>query len=376
MVFLSRCESEDTISDAAFRAPAGLSPPLELDGKRVFLKVNLMKGAPPSKALNTHPEVVRGVIRWVRSQGGDPVFGDSCGIPGFTDQAAKAASYDTLSQDEEARFVNLDAGEFLPMEIAASSIGTVWISRDLLEADVRITLPKLKTHTLMGFTGAVKNQVGILPGSMKARLHVRAPSPRTLAQAVIEINERVPFHAGVMDATFALEGGGSRKGSARWVGCVMASRDLLALDLAACEVMGSNPAAMPLFRHTAPGRSVVTQKVTWTGDARLRVTPPFREAHWDAKRIPPVSRLVYTLRERAFSPRHDPKRCRDCGDCEKYCPTEAVRRIPGRWIQMSKCIRCFACTSRCPELALFPDGLWYLKPFMRSRMQGVESPCG
>nr|WP_304519455.1 DUF362 domain-containing protein [Clostridium estertheticum] len=41
------------------------------------------------------------------------------------------------------------------------------VARAAYEADVIITLPKLKTHAMMYYTGAVKNQFGCVPGSQK-----------------------------------------------------------------------------------------------------------------------------------------------------------------------------------------------------------------
>ncbi|MFZ5626704.1 MAG: DUF362 domain-containing protein, partial [Bacillota bacterium] len=49
-------------------------------GERVLIKPNMLEGLPPERAVTTHPEVVRAVIRQVKRAGGIPLVGDSPGI--------------------------------------------------------------------------------------------------------------------------------------------------------------------------------------------------------------------------------------------------------------------------------------------------------
>jgi len=373
-VYLARLEDETGIGRGVERCLGWLDQGLELADRKVFLKVNLMKGAPPGKAWNTHPEVVRAVIRWVRSRGGEPRFGDSCGVPGHTMAAARSAGYLALASEEGVPFVDLDSGDFVQLDSSDPGLGRFWVPKAVLDAEVRITLPKLKTHTLTGLTGALKNQMGLLPGGTKAALHVRSRNVEGLARAIVEINRKVPFHLAVMDGGIALEGGGSRKGRPRWLGCVLAGTDLLAVDMGACRLMGWDPSDIPTNRAAREmGLGPASLDVLrWEGDPLPEGTAPFRRPPKDPKLHPWISRFIYRLRERSFRPEHDPGVCRDCGECERVCPTGAVTRRPGSWIRWEDCIRCLACTNRCPEGALPLRGLWYLGPFLRSRMGGGE----
>lgn len=371
-IYLARFGDEAGIGPGVERCLGWLGQRVELSGRKVFLKVNLMKGGPPGKAWNTHPEVVRSVIRWVRSHGGEPRFGDSCGIPGHTMGAARAAGYLDLALEEGTDFVDLDSGGFVAMEFSDPSLGRFWVSEAVVGADVRITLPKLKTHTLMGLTGALKNQMGLLPGGTKAALHVRTRGIERLAMAIVEINRKVPFHLGLMDGGIALEGGGSRKGRPRWLGCVAASTDLLALDVAACVLMGWPAGDIPTNRAAEQSGlgCISPESIRWEGDPPPRGGRAFERPAKDPKLNPWVSKVIYSLRERCFRPGHDPDLCRDCGECERVCPTAAVTRKEGAWIRWEDCIYCLACTARCPAGALSARPLWYLRPWLRSRMQG------
>ena len=58
-------------------------------GERVLLKPNMLEGLPCESAVTTHPEVVRAMIRQVRSVGALPVVGDSPGVTGTLKAAEK-----------------------------------------------------------------------------------------------------------------------------------------------------------------------------------------------------------------------------------------------------------------------------------------------
>src|SRR4051794_875504 len=48
-------------------------------GERILLKPNLLGAREPERAVTTHPEIVRAMIRLVREAGATPVVGDSPG---------------------------------------------------------------------------------------------------------------------------------------------------------------------------------------------------------------------------------------------------------------------------------------------------------
>ncbi len=114
----------------------------------------------------------------------------------------------------------------------------------ITDADVYIDMPKMKTHYHAGMTGAVKNLgigTGPLPlwtlsgGSAKAGLHHDIRS-----EIVDHIACRVP-NLTVMDALQAMEGQGPVNGAMVTMNLVLASKDPVALDAVACNIMGIPP---------------------------------------------------------------------------------------------------------------------------------------
>ena len=55
-------------------------------GSNVLLKINLLTGDVPEKAVTTHPAIVRAMIRQVRKVGGIPMVGDCSGHEGKPNQ--------------------------------------------------------------------------------------------------------------------------------------------------------------------------------------------------------------------------------------------------------------------------------------------------
>ncbi|MDD5598444.1 MAG: DUF362 domain-containing protein, partial [Victivallaceae bacterium] len=220
-----------------------------LPGQKVLLKPNLLGTFSPDKAVTTHPELVTAVAQAVIAAGAECFIGDSPGMGTFKsvcritgmDEAAENSGAELRELDEPDEFVVEDnkVGRKLPL------------SAFIREIDLIITLPKLKTHGQMGFTGAVKNQYGLLPGSLKAEYHYRMKTREWLAEFIVDINRAAPVKLAVMDAVFGMEGKGPSGGEPRRIGCVMASADLAALDAVACRLIGIAPEANPILSAVA-----------------------------------------------------------------------------------------------------------------------------
>lgn len=325
----------------------------DLSGKRALLKVNLMYGTPPEAAITTHPEVVRAVVRAVHAAGGQAVIAESSGIVGFTDEALETTGMAAVAREEGAELLNLDSGPFERVRVPGAQIlDEVLVHRALLEADLRVTVPKLKTHDLATLTCALKNQFGLLPGGTKCAVHLKADTPRKLALAIADVNRAVPFDLGVVDAVVGLHGGSNQGGRPISVGLVAASRDLVALDAICAELVGVPADSVP--STVAAGRLGLGEadpgRVRLTGTP-LRPIVRFEPAGWNAKRLAPIARAAYYVRASLVHPTVIQQDCTECGDCATICPVGAIRLTPKPVIDTS-CVHCHACSVRCPEGAI------------------------
>lgn len=121
---------------------------------------------------------LRELVEWYRAQGVDIELRDMRGLRSaykegvltqeLVDDAAGAvidlggdSAFSGLSQSriDGLRITNYDPSELKRHH--TENIHEYYVSRDLLDADVVINLPKAKTHRKAGVTGALKNMVGV-----------------------------------------------------------------------------------------------------------------------------------------------------------------------------------------------------------------------
>jgi len=372
-VALARCERYEDAKHAIGGCLSRLGCLNLFRGKSVFLKVNLMKGAPPERAISTHPEFVRAMIQIVREQGGTVSVGDSSGVLGFTSEAFRASGIEAVCREEGAKLLNLDACVIVKKPVNGKVLDFIWTAENVLNADVLVTLPKLKTHSLTLLTGALKNQIGLLVGGTKCEVHLVAPRLREFAAAVADINAGVRFHLGVVDGIWGLEGGDSSKGWRKQSNLVAASTDLVALDAVCAHLMSIEPDEV-LTTVAARERGLGTgtlSEIDVLGDSLESCRTSFARPGREMKRHPCIAKRIYRLRGRSLSPIALPDRCQKCRRCAELCPTRAIACDPYPRIDMAACIRCFACRENCPHGAMKLKCAWYLKPFYKRRAEGL-----
>ena len=329
--------------------------------KAVLLKPNLLSGSPPEKAVTTHPEVLRGVINLVKEQGAASVrVGDSPGVGSPLAAARKAGLYQ-VCEETGAEWVNFVETETFCSEDARLHRQFL-LTKEVSRADIIISLPKLKTHGLMYFTGAMKNLFGLIPGLGKSGFHMRYPDKKDFARLVADLNLTVKPDYAVMDGIVAMEGHGPGNGTPRAMNVLIGSSDLLALDIAASDLIGYEGPALPLHEVMLKSPLWVDspREIRLSGDDRKRlVCPHFKKIH----RIPDYSGLVppfiRPVLKNLVVPRPfiNRKQCIACGKCVDICPPDALSFSKGGkkkrvLIDYGKCIRCYCCDEVCPVGAI------------------------
>lgn len=341
---------------------------LQLLGKSVLLKVNLMKGQHHSRATNTDPRFVSAVVKCVLEAGGEPLVGDSSGALGLTKAGFHSSGIAEAVEKVGGRWLSFDSAELVPIK-CGGLLGKTFIPRQAIESDVRITLPKLKTHPLFGFSGAVKNQLGVLPGALKPELHYRLGGRLDLlARAIVELNLYLPFHYALMDGVIGLEGGGSTTGKAREFGVVAGSSDLVALDSALCDKVGIGRENV-LTNIYGETMGLGTMQYEIEGD---QFEEKIAQVGFEVKRLPLVGCLAYRLRSKALAVVLENALCNACGRCLDICPADAIE-IEEKTVRLrsGRCVLCYVCVENCPKGALKLKPRWYARGAYRKRALGV-----
>jgi len=335
-------------------------------GQKVLLKPNLLGTFEPDKAVTTHPEVVKAVAEIVIAAGAKCFIGDSPGMGSFK-SVCNLTGMTKVAEETGAELRELnDPGEFLKTD---NKVGKkLPLSSFLKNIDVIITLPKLKTHGQMGFTGALKNQYGLLPGSLKAEYHYRMKTREWLAEFIIDINRSAAVKLAIMDAVVGMEGDGPSGGEPRAIGCIMASTDLTAVDAVACRMVGIDAAANPILSASVKrdyGVVAPEQIETIGADPEELAISDFKiiKENINILRILPLpGPAIEWLRQhwKAY-PEIDSGKCIKCMNCRNGCPLESPAIDPDKaWlVDKATCIKCYCCHEFCPIKAIKLDPTWF-----------------
>ena len=330
-------------------------------GQRVLLKPNLLFAADPDKAITTHPSVVRAAAILAQEAGGKVSVGDSPGV-GDLRRVARACGI-----DEVIKSLGLEYADFNTTQVVERPGNKVSkrieLAAAVSQADVIISLPKLKTHGQMDFTGALKNQYGLVVGVAKALYHYRLKSRDWLAELIIDINQTAKPALAIMDGIVAMEGAGPSGGEPRPMNVLVAGADLSAVDAVCCHLIGLDPIRTPI------ARAARSQAFGATSLEEIEVVGQNWESlrQLDFKKVAdpedilslvplPKAILNWVSRHLAPRPRIIQEKCIQCLACFKGCPVPPSAidpRLPRhKQVDDARCIRCYCCHEFCPAKAI------------------------
>ncbi|MDE3136586.1 MAG: DUF362 domain-containing protein [Acidobacteriota bacterium] len=200
----------------------------------VVVKPNLCTAVPEKVGMsNTAPEIAAAVCEVIAERAGRIVVGESDGLRESADAAIRVSGYRELGRELGVEVLNFSRQARIGVECGPA--GKVELPRILVEADVFITLPVLKTHALTWFTGALKNQWGCLPQHDRILYH------RWLDPMLVALERQLRPAFALMDGIVGMEGRGPTNGKPRRMDVILASQDPVALDAAAMRLVGLDP---------------------------------------------------------------------------------------------------------------------------------------
>jgi uncharacterized protein (DUF362 family)/Pyruvate/2-oxoacid:ferredoxin oxidoreductase delta subunit len=342
-------------------------------GQKVLLKVNLLSATSPERGIVTHPAVVEAMVRLVQEAGGIPLIADSPGGSVPYTEAGLRRIYEASGLMEVAKrtgaVLNWDTSYEEISHPEGFLVKRLEVIKPVLEADVVISMPKLKTHVLTTFTGATKNLFGVVPGIAKGIFHARMRNVTHFALMLLDITSLVKPALVLMDAIVGMEGDGPSTGPLRDVGVILASRDSVALDVVATSIVGFDPLKVPTLREAA-ARGLWTGKVddvvTLGASVNEVLVPDFQPPSASPREDATMGNPFFTrhfgpLITDHFTLRPVPQRgrCIACGDCVAGCPQQAIAIVDSlAVIDYSQCIRCYCCHELCTEGAIDLERSW------------------
>jgi uncharacterized protein (DUF362 family)/Pyruvate/2-oxoacid:ferredoxin oxidoreductase delta subunit len=315
---------------------------------------------------------MRAALAWLKEAGASRILvGDS---PGFQGQDLVGRKSGIKEVVDEAGAEWADFSECVEVENPEGRLVKRFeLARPFAEADLLMDLPRLKTHQLMYFSGAVKNLFGLVPGLKKSAFHLRFPERQDFATMLADLALAAAPDFSLMDAIVAMEGPGPNNGKPKELDLILASRDPLALDWSAAGLVGYDPASVPylaelLARGGAVPGPVRSRWASHPDDIEISGLS-IEEARPDSFELVPILMETDFFKSRVPSPLHralkafmvprpffDRQACVRCGACVRICPAKALTLGTGPdakiTIDYRACLRCYCCHEVCPEDAI------------------------
>lgn len=364
-VYIERCGSYNykEVEKAVFKCLDGIeSIRQRMIGSKVLVKVNLLKKNKPEDAVTTHPFVAEAIVRYLQAMKCKVIIGDSPGGPyniKMLSSIYKASGMEEVAQRTGCE-LNFNTSVIDVVNKKAEKLRKMQIIKVANDVDFIVSAAKLKTHSMMTYTGAVKNLFGVIPGLTKTEYHFKMNNTENFAHHLIDICQYIRPVFSIIDAIEGMEGDGPTAGDKRSVGLIMASTSPYALDTAAVHLIGIDPLSVPTIKIAKERRlfngSVKDIIVKGIGLEDIDM-PPFKlpqsiSVNFFSDKAPKFIKNFLVDKFRA-KPVFDYKRCTSCGSCMRGCPAGIIDMSMGKPVlDASKCICCFCCHELCPEKAV------------------------
>jgi uncharacterized protein (DUF362 family) len=218
--------------------------------RKVLLKPNLVE-FDPDGVINTHPALIAAAVEAFRSMGArEVVVGEGPGHRRDNEYLLDASGLAYALRDTGSRYVDLNTDGVRPVSLRSrfTDLGSLYLPETLLDAELLVSMPKLKTHKWVGATLSMKNMFGAVPGAIygwpKNILHWQGVGP-----SIVDINAALTVpRFNIVDGIVGMEGNGPIQGEARHSGVVILGDDCVAVDATCARLMGLDPLGMGYLR--------------------------------------------------------------------------------------------------------------------------------
>ncbi|WP_423791939.1 DUF362 domain-containing protein [Methanocaldococcus indicus] len=312
----------------------------------ILIKPNILGAFLPEKCVTTHPKFLEWILDYLLNKDVNIVVGDSSAYN--TEKALNVSGIKEVCEKYGIKCIAFEKDKSKKVNICGVD---VLLPKSYFNADYILNLPKLKTHVLTKFTGAVKNLYGLIPGGLKGKIHSYYPSEvdfcKFLADFYKFINKDKKIIT-IMDGICALEGNGPSAGNPKNLGVVIASKNPVAVDYFTTYYIGYNPEKILTNRLLKNFNDLVVIEDNKIYNFREIKPVKFKKPITSLLPLPPfIIKMLFNLL--TYKPKIVKSKCKRCGICRKVCPVNAITK---NYKITNKCIRCYCCFESCPHKAI------------------------
>jgi len=318
---------------------------------KVLVKPNLLLAKEPEYGIDTHPEVVRAVIKILKEINCKIYLGDSPNVwrrQADVDEVYEKSGMRRVAEEEGVDLVKFDKGRWQDKFPLAT-----WLDN----CDYLVSVPKFKTHDTTILTGAIKNLFGLVTSTYKVELHKKYFDYEDFAGVLVDIYEKARPALTVIDGILAMEGDGpATSGELRKVGLVLAGSDCVSLDTVLALIMGLKPFDILTTKEASSrnlGVADINNIAIFGEKLKDVIEEPFKLPSTSLRSKIPRPIIDVAKEFIRFYPKVDYNNCTLCAACMEICPQKIISIKSGRIvIDYSGCISCFCCQEACPNAAI------------------------
>lgn len=250
VALLEAARYDGNLSDVITRGLALLR--MDVRGKRVLLKPNMVEYE-HGTVVNTNPQLIAGAAdAMLRAGAREVVVGEGPGHRRDVEYLLTSTGLYDYLRDLRVRFVDLNHDDVRRVRLRSSftRFGELALPVELLDSDLVVSMPKLKTHHWTGMTCSMKNLFGVVPGAVygwpKNPLHMQG-----INESIVDLTATVRPGLAIVDGIVGMEGDGPIMGRPRHVGVIAMGRDPVAVDATCARLMGIEPLKLWYIRDAA-----------------------------------------------------------------------------------------------------------------------------
>ncbi len=237
---------------------------------RVLVKPNQCKPSPRHSGCQADGDVVEAVTKLVLERNPKSVVIGDGAIAGYdfggfsTQESFDSSGVTEVANRLGVELRNLNAEAFEEVKVPGALVmDSVRIAKTVLESDVIISIPVLKTHIRTHATLSLKNMKGAMPGAEKRKRHRLG-----LDQAIVDLCSVVKPHYAVIDATVGMQGLWQYPEDTREMGLIVAGSDALYTDVVGAALMDIDPAIIMHLQYLAEkeGKKASLEAIDMVGE--------------------------------------------------------------------------------------------------------------
>ena len=343
----------DVISGAILKNITDLKFPIPC-GKKILLKPNILAQNRPDQHSITHYIFIEALCKILLEHNNKITIGESIAFyqKGLTKKAFITSKLEDIVRKYNITLVAFDEEKPVRIKEKITSNIPLYLPQIIFSQDLIINLPKLKTHSGLRLSGAVKNLFGCIPGGYKQKIHIYSRNDFELSDVFLDLVQIIKPAINIMDAVYGLDGGPSAAGKPVFTGKIIAAYNPVALDIVASGILGYKPEEISTLIR-AKERKMINDfnDIKITGTIPKAVFKKLIKA--PIKTVKPKDNMFVT--DTFVNPVINASKCNLCQECIEFCPVNAIKKNSSNnkvpLIDYGLCINCYYCLKACRQCA-------------------------